>query len=544
MAFIFPDPSELQAVTNPMTGVNYVWKEDLGKWVVASQTSALSEAIWEGTNPPPSEQEDDYQLWYNTDTLELYFRYCDENATCAWVPTSVPLNSIEDIQVELDATGAAVATARLETAENYQEIVTTKTTVSELESSVKLLQAEIEQLAPSLERGVWLFDDDNNFVGGEYGLNAKQTQETYDAEVAIISNELQECMDAADGDTAAIAVCNREYTTALDKITPVETEYWTDDWKLCTKVKFSAFDNNANNHSFKDVTPGQTLDMVCENGSGYMIAEVKKVTTGMWYEDNILEVTPIKSVGVASGPTRVKIFTLDNTVGSDALDSYVKKTGDKMSGILETTKPIWIRPDNEGAKGANNMLVVNQASGKSGSIARFQQGGTDVIKVQDDKTTSFEHNRVINVGSPAEDKDATTKKYVDDLVAENRRLTSLIFGRRFKHGYNQTDPRDKDGYCYFGSNYMYVSTIDLDNLNFEIICDHYPDTAIVGSGQKLPIIIYHLDAHGGWQLIGSGHWPGQTDCRDDYIYIKNLAWTKTKSWVKGGEYRVKLSPFW
>ena len=47
MAFIFPDPSELQAVTNPTTGVNYIWKEDASKWVVASQTKALSEAITE-----------------------------------------------------------------------------------------------------------------------------------------------------------------------------------------------------------------------------------------------------------------------------------------------------------------------------------------------------------------------------------------------------------------------------------------------------------------------------------------------------------------
>ena len=47
MAFIFPDPSELQAVTNPTTGVNYVWKEDASKWVVASQTKALSEVITE-----------------------------------------------------------------------------------------------------------------------------------------------------------------------------------------------------------------------------------------------------------------------------------------------------------------------------------------------------------------------------------------------------------------------------------------------------------------------------------------------------------------
>ena len=37
----------------------------------------VGDIIWEGDNPP--NPIGDYKLWYSTDTLELYFHYCDAN---------------------------------------------------------------------------------------------------------------------------------------------------------------------------------------------------------------------------------------------------------------------------------------------------------------------------------------------------------------------------------------------------------------------------------------------------------------------------------
>ena len=98
-AFQFPDPAVQDLVQNPITGSTYRWKADPGKWVIVAQSTSASDFIWEGPNPPllaPGD-DSDYKLWYNTDTLELYFYYCDVNGSCAWVPTAKPLSIIEDL---------------------------------------------------------------------------------------------------------------------------------------------------------------------------------------------------------------------------------------------------------------------------------------------------------------------------------------------------------------------------------------------------------------------------------------------------------------
>jgi len=104
-AFQFPDPLVQQTVKNPITGSTYQWKADPGKWVMTVSIREIGDIIWEGDAPP--NPIGDYKLWYSTDTLELYFYYCDANGVCAWLPTSVPIQVLEDLnafaaQAEVD----------------------------------------------------------------------------------------------------------------------------------------------------------------------------------------------------------------------------------------------------------------------------------------------------------------------------------------------------------------------------------------------------------------------------------------------------------
>ncbi len=94
-AFQFPDPTVQQTVVNPITGSTYQWKEPPGKWVVTVSVRKVEDIVYEGDNPPTPRG--DYKLWYSTDTLELYFWYEDENGNGAWVPTSVPIQVLEDL---------------------------------------------------------------------------------------------------------------------------------------------------------------------------------------------------------------------------------------------------------------------------------------------------------------------------------------------------------------------------------------------------------------------------------------------------------------
>ena len=241
-----------------------------------------------------------------------------------------------DLQAVLDTGNVADkgaefgGTIRIEPAtEDYEAA-----TYGQVESATNLLQAQIDQLVPSLERGQWIFDTDGQLQGGEFSLIAVQTQETFDKAKESLDAKLTECNEAANGDQAAIATCNREYTTALGELPEIGEEFFTDDWTICTKIQFSAFDANGNNHTFTDVKPGQTLDMACDDDYSFMIAEVKGVTTGMWYEDNIVEVAPLRSRGHAHGTARVKIFNIDDEIDAGDLDLFLPIKGGTMTGKL------------------------------------------------------------------------------------------------------------------------------------------------------------------------------------------------------------------
>ena len=91
-AFQFPDPNLEKTVVNPLTGSTYQWLDPPGKWVLsAAPAKTVTDLIHEGDNPPSPLG--DYKLWYSTDTLELYYHYCDANGVCAWLPTSTRIGS-------------------------------------------------------------------------------------------------------------------------------------------------------------------------------------------------------------------------------------------------------------------------------------------------------------------------------------------------------------------------------------------------------------------------------------------------------------------
>ena len=87
------------------------------KWVITTKLRQITDIIYEGDTPP--DPRGDYKLWYSTDTLELYFWYEDVNGVGAWVPTSVPITMLEDLdntvfelRRDLNQTNVAVSVGR------------------------------------------------------------------------------------------------------------------------------------------------------------------------------------------------------------------------------------------------------------------------------------------------------------------------------------------------------------------------------------------------------------------------------------------------
>ena len=120
-AFQFPDPQIQETVINPITGSTYQWKNPPGKWtLVAQPKTQINDLIWEGDNPPSPPE--DYKLWYSTDTLELYFYFCDQNGVCAWIPTSKPITLLEDLDTAVAELRTDIQAVNIATLENENRI--------------------------------------------------------------------------------------------------------------------------------------------------------------------------------------------------------------------------------------------------------------------------------------------------------------------------------------------------------------------------------------------------------------------------------------
>ena len=261
--------------------------------------------------------------------------------------------------------------------------------------------------------------------------------------------------------------CEIEFNSCIARLpSPGTVDIVTNSFNSVQKIKFSKYDADGAKHEWTDVAVGQIIDIFNDDDDSYFVGEITAI-------DNsnanlvLLTVDKVQAKGNAVGAARIKVFTLNNEI--DELTNYVRKTGDQMTGTLETTGRILIRPGDTGAKGANNMLVVNQlTSNGSGSILRVQQDNTDIIKVQDDRTTTFNFNRITEVGAPTDGDDAATRQYVDDAVAA---VQGGVSGGLFEPTVWTLDlSLDRDaitkGTFYADDDDFYMSTSNANNLTW------------------------------------------------------------------------------
>ena len=305
-----------------------------------------------------------------------------------------------DVKFELNKTGDAVFNGKVKVtpATNGDEVPT----LNQVSEATELLQLEIDQITSTFERGAWMYDDGDGVTQEtEYVLSGTQTQDNYDNQVTELNKILSQCMEEAGEDVTAKSACSREYTESVDALVPVGDTIHSNQWHLANKITFSTYDLDGDGHSFFDVKVGQIIDMLCEDGS-YMIAEITGVLHGMWHENKHLDITPVKSNGVANGKTRVKIFTLDDTVDTDKLDDYVRKPGDTMTGTLN------IKPST-----SVTSLDVYRGAGVASNDTVFRVRGAD--------DSNFYVTSGGNIGassgySPTNNRHLTTKAYVDEAV--------------------------------------------------------------------------------------------------------------------------------
>tara|TARA_Y100000768_G_scaffold32973_1_gene21637 strand:+ start:4005 stop:5126 length:1122 start_codon:yes stop_codon:yes gene_type:complete len=202
-----------------------------------------------------------------------------------------------------------------------------------------------------------------------------------------------------------------------------------DDW---SGIGFIYVDTLDINGDFADFGP-DTLDQgdLIEGVSdtGYFLVEVGQggYDVGAGKKIAGIQASLIKATGVPGdhkSAYKLTAFRLTSTGGIDlptADERYVQVAGDTMTGKLETRNKIWIRPDNKGANGSANMLVVNQQDQSNGSIARFQKNETDVVKIEWEGNINCMGNPIKGVANPTKGTtEAVNAKYMEDNTVQGK----------------------------------------------------------------------------------------------------------------------------
>ena len=378
-AFQFPNPAEQQTVVNPITGSTYQWKEDPGKWVVAIKIREVGDIIWEGDNPP--DPIGDYKLWYSTDTLELYFYYCDANSVCAWVPTSAPITMLEDldntvfeIRRDLNATNVAVSENENRIGRTIEYSDTAPTIYPEEEYDGEFFFNELNYKfwydTSRLELLVLIKDADGDYsyvpvsipltdidldalntqVQANSYSNNQQSQAIVALEEMIVRNfeehqeikneiiELEEEIDAiapsnerGEWTFNPVGVASPGYYAFLDSSTQP-----TDRFDGAAIIYVSTRDADNTTHSFNNHEVGEYLQIFNKEGGGYGLYQITDIDDNSngnnpFFAFTVDFVQSLVTAPKAEGRGRFKFFTIaDADPGA-----YVLKTGDKMTGNLQ-----------------------------------------------------------------------------------------------------------------------------------------------------------------------------------------------------------------
>ena len=285
-------------------------------------------------------------------------------------------------------------------------------------------------------------------------MTSVKTNAQYDKEIEKLNAELNQCLVDAGGDPIASGDCSRVYQEKVEALIPAGTKYNTDDFSLVTEISFASVDATGTIHSFSDVQVGEIIDLLSEDG-GYMVAEITKAPTGLWYEDHKIGVKVTSFKGKASGRCRIKVFSISEDLDPQEFDNFVRKSGDTITGTL-TVEPVGNVPSLgvHPSKDASSGKYVIYTHNKNNEFAFFVTAAGNV--------------GVSSSWSPTRDYYLAPKKYVDDTIKADKKPAGFDFNyKSMTDGKNIEEAKSiarVDGqFSYYGANseyYLFINRFD------------------------------------------------------------------------------------
>ena len=159
---------------NVQEDLSYLTDQKLVNWFLAEQIiinkEDISRVLYYGETPPTiGEYEKKYLFWFHTDELVLYVCYED-----AWFPVS----SIGEGGVSTETFTYTINRIQSIIDEVYLKNIDQDNRLDILEENIVELEEEIDALAPSNERGEWLFNPLGVASPGNYAFLDGSTQPT------------------------------------------------------------------------------------------------------------------------------------------------------------------------------------------------------------------------------------------------------------------------------------------------------------------------------------------------------------------------------
>ena len=262
----------------------YVWDSLKSEWVLTGLMDFDRPPIVGSIEPLehpkfPGKALEQGDLWYNTSRLELFIYW-----NGAWFPTSAPSVGFDGVSTETFT--YTVNRIYSLTDEIYLKNIQQDDRLDVLEENIVELEEEIDAIAPSNERGEWIFNPAGVASPGYYTFLDGSTQPT----------------DRFDG-AATIYVSTRD----ADNVT----------------------------HSFNNHEAGEYLQIFNKEGDGYGLYQITDIddnssSPNPFFAFTVDFVQSLVTAPRAENRGRFKFFT----IAEGDPGAYVLKTGDEMSGNL------------------------------------------------------------------------------------------------------------------------------------------------------------------------------------------------------------------
>ena len=394
------------------------------------------------------------------------------------------------------------------------------------------LEEEIEQLAPSLERGSWTFTLNHPPGPGEYTMISGFLSE--EDQQSLCTQEYTQCYADNMDDPLAQQQCSRDLEACQNAVTGDQV-LTTDDWTECEQLVFNAEDSKGVVHNWAGIDSDHYIDVFNEADEGFMVGDIATHGGGTFAFDLV------SSRGTANGLASVKIFKTQGTVD---FDQYVRKAGDTMTGTLNIdikrqSTGLFVRSE---LTTANSILYV--ANGDDNT--KFRVRGDGHVQAGSTSSTAF---------IATENHDVTTKKYVDDLI---RRELTAPARYEYKCYLNQTGANGPgSGQAFLSGEDMKSSTIKLSTT-----ATNAP-VKIQGHSSGLTMYTYNSSINNTYRAMAISCWyyrnsQGTEDWKwkgtaeidsiklySDYILITTSS-NSYRKWANGnigaaGDYRFTIS---